>query len=436
MWLRALLRPVLADERSAATARWRALPRDVRTPDQVLGRHSAGCAATWGVMERCDFACTACYLSHGANAMPPLPFSQVKEQLDTIREHLGPFGATQITAGEVTLLAADELVRILCYCREIELTPMVMTHGQRFVREPEYLERLVNDGGLDRVAIHVDTTQRGRDGGDPTSETELHAVRAKMAEVVRDTRRRTGRTLHAAHTVTVTRDNLRDLASVVRWTVHNADAFRLLSLQPVAQVGRTRTDSNTGRRGAVWEAVCEGVGRRIHPQPWLFGHPDCNQVALFFVVRTGKRRDIVEVTRDSSRIDRWFLRRLLHGFAGFSGGSDTLRASVARVAGRLLRNPRLLLEIPLYCLWRALGEWRLALRMLVKLPWVRIRPFAIVVHHFMDTGELETETGRARVEACSFRVPVNGEMVSMCEFNGRLRASAVASSVASGVHDA
>ena len=100
----------------------------------------------------------------------------------------------------------------------------------------------------------------------------------------------------------------------------------------------------------------------------------------------------------------------------------------------MLRRPRLLLEVPFYCVWRAVGEWKLALRMLVKLPWVRIRPFAIVVHHFMDAAELETETGRARVEACGFRVPVNGKMVSMCEFNSGGRAAALQPTERAGVH--
>ena len=69
--LRALFRPIVTEEREAAAAMWRRLPGEVRTADQVLGRYSAGCAATWGVMERCDFACTACYLAKGANATPP-----------------------------------------------------------------------------------------------------------------------------------------------------------------------------------------------------------------------------------------------------------------------------------------------------------------------------------------------------------------------------
>jgi hypothetical protein len=35
----------------------------------------------------------------------------------------------------------------------------------------------------------------------------------------------------------------------------------------------------------------------------------------------------------------------------------------------------------------------------------------------MDAQELATPTGRERLRACAFRVPVDGKMVSMCEVN-------------------
>ena len=57
----------------------------------------------------------------------------------------------------------------------------------------------------------------------------------------------------------------------------------------------------------------------------------------------------------------------------------------------------------------------------------RPRPFVINVHNFMDAAQLDTPEGRARLKACVFKVPVDGEMVSMCEFNGGgLRATQVA----------
>jgi hypothetical protein len=36
----------------------------------------------------------------------------------------------------------------------------------------------------------------------------------------------------------------------------------------------------------------------------------------------------------------------------------------------------------------------------------------------MSSHELETPEGKERLEACNFKVPIDGRMVSMCELNG------------------
>jgi len=42
------------------------------------------------------------------------------------------------------------------------LDPLVMTHGRRFLQEPEYSQRLIEKDGPEKISIHVDATQRGR----------------------------------------------------------------------------------------------------------------------------------------------------------------------------------------------------------------------------------------------------------------------------------
>jgi MoaA/NifB/PqqE/SkfB family radical SAM enzyme len=419
---KALLRPVLPEERAAALRARATLPESVRTADQTIGQSSAGCAATYGIMERCDFGCTACYLAEGSNAAEPQAFAKTKEQLDTIRRHLGPGGNVQITSGEVTLLPVEQLRRVVAYARSIGLSPMVMTHGQRFLREPEYLHDLVRHAGLDRDGIHIDTTQRGRDGGDPATEAELDPVRDAAARLVRETG------IHAAHLVTLNQRNHGQAAHIVRWAVRNADAFRMVSFQPVAEVGRTRDSSADQHRDSIWRSIEEGLGRPANDHPWLFGHPRCNQFAFFFVVRNGERRDLVEIVRRGSRLDRWFFQRINNGgLAGYTSNALPRAEANARLIGRLLRHPRLWFEIPFFVLARALGEWRLGLRMLgslVRGRLPRVHPFSVVVHHFMDQKLLDTDEGKERLDACVFRLPVDGEMIPMCQFNGSsLRAS-------------
>ncbi|MFT5288994.1 MAG: hypothetical protein ACI8QS_002695 [Planctomycetota bacterium] len=431
--LRAFLSPQIPEEREATQRAWERLPEEVRLDNQVLGVSSAGCAATHGVHERCNLWCSACYLAKDANQAPPLPFEDIRQQLDEIREYLGPWGNTQITSGEVTLLACDDLLRILKYCRDIELSPMLMTNGTVILEDPLYLERLVLEGGLDNLAIHVDTTQGGRadgprrDGRYGGDESQLDPLRTRFAELIRTTRKRTGRNLSAAHTITVTDEALDSVPDLVRWALANADAFRMLSLQPSANVGRTVATKIRGGREVLWAKICEGLGIDANQKPWHFGDPECSTVVLAFVVdlsgqgEIGRQR-LVEVTRKGKRIDAWFLRRLLGGgLAGWRPAGEGLFLGAARLLGRLVRHPRLVFDVLFFSAYRLWTERGLLLSILSRLlrgRIPRVNAFSLVVHHFMDSAELETERGRERLAACAFKVPVDGEMISMCELNG------------------
>jgi hypothetical protein len=69
-----------------------------------------------------------------------------------------------------------------------------------------------------------------------------------------------------------------------------------------------------------------------------------------------------------------------------------------------------------------LGESYTRLAMGALRGQVRIDGFTVVSHHFMSPAELETDLGNERLSACLFRLPINGEMVSMCHVNaGRVR---------------
>lgn len=418
----AFLHPVVPAERAATAAADARLPDSVRGPDQVLGTSTAGCSATHGVHEACSFSCTACYLPESAQAAPPMPHHEVAAQLDAIAQHVGPWGHVQITSGEVTLLPVEQLVDILRSCSDAALTPMLMTHGQVLLDDPMYLERLVREGGLSSLALHVDTTQRGRPGWHATQrEPELRALRERLFGLVGEVRRRTGKPVKAAHTVTVTPESLADLPEVVDFALRCDDLF-LLSLQPVAEVGRTQDAAVTGRSADVWDRVCAGVGRRLNPHAWVFGHPACNTVSTLLVVKRDGEPHVVELTREGARVDRWFWRRVLQGgLAGWTPNDRTRGEAVARLLGRLVRRPRLLLDIAFYTLYRAWTERALLFGVLgtvLRLRPVSVRGLNLVVHHFMSEDQLDTPEGRERLAACSFFVPVEGEMVSMCEFNG------------------
>ena len=419
-WITQLINPKNKARLEALQQRWAVFPPALRGDDQAIGRYVSGCGATFGIHERCDFGCTACYLGAKANRQQPMPFEAVVSQLRKLRRYLGPGGNVQITSGEVTLLPVEDLINIVRAAIDLELSPMVMTHGDVFLHQPEYLERLVSEGGLGKVSIHVDLTQRGRKGfGLPRSEKELNQVRSGMAAMLRSLRRRTGRKLKAATTLTVNRENLNQLGDVVGWFLENLDSFRILSLQPQAKTGRTREDGSVAT-DEVWRVLEQSLGMPLNPHPFLFGHPACNRFSLMVAVETGTRRFLLQAVRSASPLDQKLVNRFLKDFSGLVLNERPASEIALKSLAILLRKPLWLLRLPHYILIRSWQERRHIAAVLAGMLRLRlvIRPFALVVHAFMSREEMETDLGRQRLEACVFKLAVGDRMVSMCEMNG------------------
>jgi hypothetical protein len=403
----------------------------MRVPQQMFGRQGNGCGATIGAMPRCDFACRGCYLNAEANRIPAEPVEAIKAQMRLLRPVLGHAGNLQLTDGEVTLRPAEEVVELLRYARSLGLIPMLMTHGDSFRRRPGLLERLMVEGGLTEVSIHVDTTQRGRWGERwrrAAAEAELNPLREEFAAMVRAAQRATGRPLRAATTMTVTRENLGGVADVVRWLAGHADAFRLISFQPIAQVGRTEAGYGGGVSvDALWDRVAEGLGveggaERMARMGVWFGHRACNRMVNGVVVRSAGAAPRYHALRDADdptdvRVVDGFLAR----FGGVSFRLDGRAELAARCLGIAAAAPRFVLGnlAPFAAHWlrrvgggrAGRGLWRLATGRATATPLV------LVSHHFMSREELESPLGRERLAHCVFQVPVDGELLSMCEVN-------------------
>ena len=425
--LRLLREPIPAEKRWLMRARRETLDPRWRTVGQGLGQQSTGCGATIGVHPRCDFACTGCYLGADANQSRPLTTEQVLRQLDRIRAWLGPKGNVQITDGEVTLLSVEDLVAILRYARGLGLIPMVMTHGDTFRREADLLERLMVDGGLTEVSIHVDTTQRGRLGyKNATSELDLHALRDEFAGMIRTARKNTGLPLRAATTATITRENLRDVSSIVKWCIGNRDAFSLLSLQPVAQVGRTQPGLAGITVAELWKEIERALSAFLTARPQthalMFGHPDCTRIELFAVYERAQRSPrLVPIMRDGHIEDTEMVRAFFErNLGGLNFRDDPVFERVCRAAGVLLSEPRWVLgPLRRWALGRVaeVGTSATQLVLDVVRRRAKIGSFCVASHHFMSAAELATPTGQERLAACVFRVPIGDEMVPMCRVN-------------------
>lgn len=427
--------PILPETRTQLRQKWAALPESLRTDQQMYGRHGNGCGATIGVMPRCDFACRGCYLGGEANRAPRRSVDEIKAQMRCLRPVLGKGGNLQITDGEVTLRPEPELIELIRYARALGLIPMLMTHGDTYRRRPGLLERLMTDAGLVETGIHIDTTQRGRTGTAfryASHEAELNPLRDEFARMIRNARKTTGLPLSCATTMTVTRDNLAGVPDVVRWLVRNADAFHMVSFQPLAHVGRTEADLDGVSVDALWEKIAEGLDegagkagsnrdRLERGVKWL-GHEACNRFVHGLVITSAGRSPSFHPVRDrgdpgDGRVFNEFFAR----FGGISFRQDSNVEMFARILGILVHAPVFVaknaLPYTLHWLRRIDADRprRAALGIISRT--ARVHTLAIVSHHFMDQTELDTHLGRERLANCVFHVPVAGELVSMCEVN-------------------
>ncbi|NKB50525.1 MAG: hypothetical protein GKS02_14305 [Alphaproteobacteria bacterium] len=423
--------PVEPEAKASLAAIWQDIAPEFRTENQMFGRHEEGCGATIGVMPRCDFACRGCYLAEGANRVPALGLEPVKAQMRLLRQRLGPSGNLQLTDGEVTLRPTEEVIELLQYAHAIGLIPMLMTHGDSFRRHPGLLERLMVEGGLEEVSIHIDITQRGRRGAAykrATCEAELMPLRAEFADMVRRARRSTGLALRVASTVTVTPQNISEVADIVTWIQANADVFRMIGFMPVADVGRTEAGIGRVDVDGLWREIARGLNvepnnnDRLAENQWWMGHPGCSRFVIGASVRqVGRAPRYLPMSANSSDDDRRFLQAVLKRWAGVTFRADRPTEALARIAGMAFQAPGLFA----WTLPRMAWHWlrRLDQRNPLGLGWriisgtARVDRLMIASHHFMSAAEMATDEGRDRLDHCAFMVPVDGALVSMCEVN-------------------
>ncbi|HYW32975.1 MAG TPA: radical SAM protein [Gemmatimonas sp.] len=403
----------------------------MRVPQQMFGRQGNGCSATIGAMPRCDFACRGCYLNEDANRVPAESVEAIKAQMRALRPLMGHAGNLQLTDGEVTLRPVGEVVELLQYARSLGLIPMLMTHGDSFRRRPGLLEQLMLEGGLTEVSIHVDTTQRGRQGDrwrKATTEADLNPLRQEFAEMIRTAERTTGQRVRAATTMTVTRDNLDGVTDVVRWLTKNTDAFRMISFQPIAQVGRTEDGFGGGVSvESLWDRIADGVGiqggdARMKELGVWFGHEACNRMINGVLLNHDDGRTDFHALRDARNpLDTRVVDGFLQRFGGISFRLDSPAESVARAVGVLAGAPLFITRsVAAWARqWAARAGQGSAVNGALRVARgkTRMTPLVLVSHHFMSRAEIESPLGQERIAHCVFTVPINGQMMSMCEVN-------------------
>ncbi len=431
--LRAFIHPVDREKELLLRERWNSLPAELRTPNQVSGRHLTHCGFTTGA-SYCSFHCTHCYLPKNANQVPMPLLAQMKEQIDANRRFQGPGGGLQITGGDVAdayfkIGRQDELIEIVRYAVETGLVPMLMTHGQTLIEHPEFLERLMIKGGLRQVAVHIDMTQVGRHGypiAQVKSEADLHPIREAFTQLALELRRKTGMPLEFAHNCTVTERNINHVPEVLRWFIaepERTQVWRNISFLPEADTGRTRISDNPVTPERVWQKICEGAGVELERKAAIFGHPDCNNGAFLLIARPSGR--VMSALPNDNKA-RALLSEAMAAFGAISTMSDDAGTLPYRIAGALARNPRLTTRLCARAV-TLIVSGALPLEFVRALLIGRAQTMNTGTHNFMDSSRVANAANdpvtRSRLDACVFKGAVKNrgtgewEAVPMCAMN-------------------
>ena len=361
------------------------------SPSQAAGRRwTIGCVSL-EITQRCNLDCTLCYLSENSERMRDLPIEVLLRRIDRIRDTYGPGVGVQVTGGDPTLRAREELVRIVRRISERELRPSLLTNGIRATRP--LLEELARAGLFD-IAFHVDTTQRRKGYA---SEADLNAVRQEYIERAR------GLKLAVIFNTTVHGGNLEEIPSLARFFLQRSDVVGMASFQVQATTGRGewRERSFEVTPDAVAERIAKGTGlSRLAWDTALVGHPKCNRGAMLATVGD----QAVDVLTD-----RALYERFLEEFRHVPFDRRNVPRTVRQVLAASLSDPSWFLPATRF-LFRKLWEAR---RGLCRLE--RIGKITFFIHNFMDGAALDPE----RIRNCSFMVMTEEGPVSMCEVNSR-----------------
>ncbi len=434
LWKRrfdALLHPINPEKLRILRERWDALPPELQLPNQISGRHLTHCGFILGA-SYCSFHCTHCYLPKNANRIPIPALAEVKEMLDANRRFQGPGGGVQITGGDVADAywrsgRQDELVEIIRYAYSIGLVPMLMTHGQTLIEQPQFLHRLVLEGGLRQISVHIDRTQAGRKGfpiNTVESEADLHPVREAFTQLARECRAATGAPLEYALSFTVTGKNIDDVPEVIRWYLADPERtkiWRMLSFQPEADTGRTIYSESPCTPEKTWEKICEGTGLPLERDGTHFGHPDCNSWASILVSRrTGRYVPLLPTDEKTKQV----LGDVLEKIGGLSLVTDDAGTAPYRLIGVLARHPLMAIRAVVH-LGKLVLTRRWPFDLLRDLLKGDAHTLGVGTHNFMDAAEVaragEDPTICARLDSCVFKgaVKEDGEWtaVPMCRMN-------------------
>lgn len=369
--------------RMQRTGQWRG--------NQLAGRRWPVACVSLEITQRCNLDCTLCYLSESSEAVRDFPLEEVFRRIDLIVQHYGAGTDVQVSGGEPTLRARDELVAIVARLARSGLRASLLTNGIKATRA--LLTDLAN-AGLTDVVFHVDTTQQ-RAGYD--NESDLNAVRTEYIERAR------GLPISVFFNTTVHAGNFDDVPMLAAYFVAHADLVRFASFQLQAETGRGVLGGRADRldNDSLFQRLMQGSGIELRSNVLAAGHHQCNRSAVMLVIN-GRAYDAFA---DDAFIQR-FMRETVTVRIDRGTRWRALRSLLIAVAAR----PGLFMAT---LRWIGALAWRARRDLLAARG--RVDKLTFFTHNFMDATKLDAE----RVDACVFMAMTQDGPMSMCAYNAQ-----------------
>ena len=158
-------------------------------------------------------------------------------------------------------------------------------------------------------------------------------------------------------------------------------------------------------------------------EPMHFGHPECTRFVPLLAVqpKTAGKPKLVQFIRDTPDDVSIMKEFFDKGLGGVAFRDDLPLEMAARGTGIFAREPRWMFgRVRRWVnarLAQELGTSFGGLLVNAMRGRTRVDGVTLTSHHFMSPDDLQTDLGKARLEACVFRLPHNGKMVPMCQMN-------------------
>lgn len=357
---------------------------------QMGSRWPIACVAL-EITQKCNLDCTLCYLSEHSQSIHDLPLEEIMRRIDEIYRYYGKGTDVQITGGEPTLRAPDELAAIIAKVNKLGMRATLMTNG--ILASRKLLKRLCN-AGLTDVAFHVDITQQ-RNGYN--TEQELNTVRQKYIN------RAKGLPLSIMFNTTLHNENFHELAELVHFFCDHADQLRTVSFQLQADTGRgilaTRPEAITIDN--TLEQINRGCETTLNFDVVQAGHPSCNRYALALLLnhRVHNFYD-----------DNQFFGKLLRASKTVNWQRNKPVGSAWHFLCWLVKHPIIVFKL---FAWGAQKLWQLKADVIASRG--KATTLSFFVHNFMDACQLDQE----RIACCVFNAMTRDGPVSMCLHNAK-----------------